>query len=65
VRFGMLTTIVAVFVTNVLGRAASTSDPTLWFMPFTYATLILVAALAIISFWRSLGGQSLIGAEPA
>jgi len=63
VRFGMLTTIVAVFVTNVLGRVASTSDPTLWFMPFAYATLILVAALAIISFWRSLGGQSLIGSE--
>ena len=64
VRFGMLTTIVAVFVTNTIGGLAATSDPTVWFMPFTIATLVFVAALAVAAFWRSLGGQSLVGNNP-
>ena len=64
VRFDMLTTIVAVFVTNTMGGLATTADPTVWFMPFTIATLVFVAALAILAFWRSLGGQSLAGKNP-
>lgn len=64
VRFDMLTSIVAVFVTNTMGGIAATSDPTVWFMPFTIATLVFVAALAILAFWRSLGGQSLVGNNP-
>ena len=37
---------------------------TVWFMPFTIATLVFVAALAVAAFWRSLGGQSLVGNNP-
>lgn len=64
VRFGMLTTIVAVLVTNVIGQTTTASDPMLWFMPWAYATLLLVAGIALFGFWRSLGGQSLVGDSP-
>jgi len=64
VRFGMLTTIVAVFVVNYTGQMQMTSDPKLWFMPGSIASLILVGALAVYAFWRSLGTQSLVGEAP-
>lgn len=61
VRFGVLTTVVAVFVTNQLSGLACSSDPNLWFAPYTYTTLVVIAALAVFAFWRSLGKQSLVG----
>jgi predicted Ser/Thr protein kinase len=64
VRFGMLTTIVAVFVTNCLTNISASSDPTVWFMPHAIATLLLVGSISVFSFWRSLGGQSLVGDTP-
>ena len=64
VRFGTLTTVVAVFVANCLLRHSFSSDLTLWFMPYSIATLLMVAALAIFGFWRSLGDQYLVAEAP-
>lgn len=64
VRFGLLTTIVAVAATNALGRTANVTDLTAWFMPYTVATLLMLAGLAVYGFWRSLGGQNLVGEDP-
>ncbi|WP_031499788.1 serine/threonine-protein kinase [Bryobacter aggregatus] len=61
IRFGLLTTLVAVFITNSLGRAATSTDPFDWFMPFTITTLVMAAVLAIYGFWRSLGNQHILG----
>ncbi len=63
-RFGMLTTLVAVFVANTLGRTTLTTDLSAWFMPYSITTLLFLAALAVFSFWLSLGGQSLVGEDP-
>ncbi len=65
VHFGLLTTLVAVFTTNALGNSNASTDLTAWFMPYTIATMLLVAAIAIFAFWRSLGTQSLVGDNPA
>ena len=64
VRFGLLTTIMAVAAANALGRMANVTDLTAWFMPYTVATLLMLAGLAIYGFWRSLGGQNLVGEDP-
>lgn len=59
VRFGMLTTVVAVFVANVLGRTYFTTELGAWFMPYSISTYLVLGALACLAFWRSLGDQSL------
>lgn len=60
VHFGLLTTLVAVFTTNALGNSFASTDLSAWFMPYTVATILLVAGIAIFAFWRSLGTQSLV-----
>jgi hypothetical protein len=65
VHFGLLTTLVAVFTTNALANSMASTDLSAWFMPYTIATMLLVAAIAIFAFWRSLGTQSLVGDNPA
>jgi len=46
---------------ELFGRIPASTDPSAWFMPIAYASLVVIAALAIFAFWRSLGEQSLIG----
>lgn len=61
VRFGLLTTVVTVMTTNMLGRAECTTDFNAWYMPYTVATLVFVAAITLFGFWRSLGNQQIVG----
>jgi serine/threonine-protein kinase len=63
-RFGMLTTLVAVFVANTIGRVPLTTDSSTWFMPYSFAYLLLIAALAVAALWRSLGDQPLLAEKP-
>ncbi len=63
-RFGMLTTLVAVFTANVIGRTPFTMDFSHWFIPYSFASLLLIAAIALFAFWRSLGDQSLLAEKP-
>jgi serine/threonine protein kinase len=61
VRFGLLTTLVAVFTTNTLGNQSVATDLNAWFMPYALATLLLLSGIAVFAFWRSLGDQSIVG----
>jgi hypothetical protein len=36
------------------------ADLTTWYAPFGILTALLVAALAIFGFWRSMGDQELV-----
>jgi hypothetical protein len=60
-RFGLLSGMLCLFFVNALGRSASNNDFTAWYMPNTVATMILLLAIALFAFWRSLGDQKLIG----
>lgn len=64
VRFGMLTTIVAVFTNNILDRTFFTNDLGAWFIPYSISTYIFLGALASLAFWRSLGDQNLFAEQP-
>lgn len=60
-RFGLLTGMFLLMFANALGRSASNNDFTAWYMPNTVATMILLIAIALFAFWRSLGDQKLVG----
>jgi hypothetical protein len=36
------------------------TDWSAWYIPASIATLLLMVAIAVFAFWRSLGGQALI-----
>jgi predicted Ser/Thr protein kinase len=60
-RFGLLSGVFCLAFTNALGRAASNNDFTAWYMAGTVAIMILLIAIALFAFWRSLGDQKLVG----
>ncbi len=60
-RFGLLSGMFCLFFANSLGRSASNNDFTVWYMPNTVATMILLIGIAVFAFWRSLGDQKLVG----
>jgi serine/threonine-protein kinase len=61
VKFGLLTTLVGVFMVNALGGLPANNDFSVWYMPYTLFTLSLLMGAVIYSFFRSLGEQSLLG----
>jgi serine/threonine-protein kinase len=60
-RFGLLSGVVCLCFANALGRSAVNSDFTVWYMTGTVATMILLIAVVLFFFWRSLGDQKLVG----
>ncbi len=61
IRFGLLTTVVSLFYINAVGRILGNNDFTAWYMPNAVALMILLIALTLFFFWRSLGDQKLVG----
>ena len=59
-RFGLVATIAAVFFINALNTMALGTDLNAWYIPSSIATLLLLLGIAILAFWRSLGGRALI-----
>jgi serine/threonine-protein kinase len=58
-RFGLVSTISAVFFLNTLGAMDLGLDWSTWYAPYGLATLVLLLSIAISAFWRSLGSRSL------
>ena len=60
-RYGLVATIAAVFFDSGFDRLALGADWKTWYAPAGLATLGLLAAIAVVAFWRSLGTQELFG----
>jgi len=63
IRFGLVTTISAVFFFNGFGAITLGDDWKAWYAPSGLATLLLLLGIAIFAFWRSLGSRELLGKE--
>jgi serine/threonine-protein kinase len=59
-RFGLVATIAAVFFIGDVDAMALGTDWSAWYMPASIATLLLLVAISVFAFWRSLGGRALI-----
>ena len=67
-RFGLVSTISALFCLYALFAMNLGLDWSTWYAPYCLATLLLLLAIVIAAFWRSLGSRSLFvndAAEPA
>ncbi|HMD72160.1 MAG TPA: serine/threonine-protein kinase [Bryobacteraceae bacterium] len=62
-RFGLVATIAAMFFDGGFDRLALGADWKTWYAPAALATFALLAAIAILAFWRSLGTQELFGKD--
>jgi serine/threonine-protein kinase len=60
-RYGLVATVAAVFFDSGFDKIVLGSDWTTWYAPAGLATLALLAGIAILAFWRSLGAQELFG----
>ncbi len=60
-RYGLVATVAAVFFDSGFDNLALGADWKAWYAPAGLATLALLAAIAILTFWRSLGTQELFG----
>ena len=59
-RFGLVTTIAAVFFVDGFNGMALGTDWNAWYVPASVATFLLFLGIAIFAFWRSLGGRELL-----
>jgi hypothetical protein len=67
-RFGLVSTISAVFFLNTLAAMDLGLDWSTCYAPYGLATLVLLLSIVIAAFWLSLGSRSLFvndAAEPA
>jgi serine/threonine-protein kinase len=62
-RFGLVSTIAAIFFINADNSMALGADWSAWYVPASIATFLLLVGISVFAFWRSLGGRALI-AEP-
>ena len=60
-RFGLLSTIVGIFVVSLVANLPITSRLGHWTGTTTLWVMAVVAGVAVWGFWTSLGGRSLVG----
>jgi hypothetical protein len=64
-RNGLVATIATVFFVNSYNALVLGTDWKAWYAPSGFATLLLMAGIALFAFWRSLGSRELIGGDEA
>lgn len=64
-RFGLASTLSAVFFIKAIDDMTLGTDWTTWYAPSGIATLVLLLGIAVFAFWRSLGGRELLEARDA
>jgi hypothetical protein len=62
-RCGLVATIVAVFFADSGNAILLGWDWKTWYAPYGMASLLLLIAIAVWAFWRSLGSRELLGEE--
>jgi serine/threonine-protein kinase len=62
-RFGLVSTIVAIFFVNGFNRIVLGGDWQGWYIASSLATTAALCGIAAFAFWRSLGGRELIGGD--
>jgi serine/threonine-protein kinase len=62
-RYGLVVTIAGVFFADAGNSVLLGWDWSAWYAPYGIASLLLLIAIAVWAFWRSLGGRDLIGEE--
>jgi hypothetical protein len=62
-RFGLVSTISAVFFLNTLNGMTLGTNWTTWYAPTGLATMILMLIITFFAFNQSLGDRSLLGSE--
>jgi serine/threonine-protein kinase len=60
-RFGLLSVVVALFVTDMMLAFVFTSNFSAWYGTASFTATLLIAALAIVAFRNALGGQKVLG----
>jgi hypothetical protein len=60
-RCGLVASIVAVFFANSGNAVTLGWDWKTWYAPYGLASLLLLIAIAVWAFWRSLGDRELLG----
>ncbi len=63
-RFGLVTTIAAVFYIDTMNQITLGTDWKTWYAPAGLATFLLLLGIAVFAFWRSLGTRELFGPMP-
>ena len=64
-RSGLVAAISTVFFVNCFNGLILGTDWKVWYAPSGFATLLLMAGIAIFAFWRSLGSRELMGEDEA
>ena len=64
-RFGLVATISVIFFVNGMGALNLGLDWKTWYAPSGLASLLLLLAILMAAFWRSLGSRGLLGLEAA
>jgi predicted Ser/Thr protein kinase len=62
-RCGLVAAIMTLFFVNSYNGLILGTDWKAWYAPSGFATLLLMAGIALFAFWRSLGTRDLIGSE--
>jgi hypothetical protein len=60
-RFGLLSLVVAVFVTDAMEAFVFTPNFSAWYGTASLTMTLLIAALAVVAFRNALGGQKILG----
>jgi predicted Ser/Thr protein kinase len=64
-RFGLVTSMSAVFFVNSFQAIVLGFDWSAWYAPYGLASLLLLLTIALAAFWRSLGSRGLLFAADA
>ena len=64
-RFGLVSTAVMLFFTDLLTRLPVTLDARAWYLPLSVFTLLLIGGLGVYGFVVALAGRSAFGGDAA
>lgn len=62
-RIGLVATLSAIFFINGFSGLWLGADWKAWYAPAGIATIMLLAAMALLAFWKSLGSRDLLGGD--
>ncbi len=62
-RFGLVSTMAAIVFVNGSSAITIGLDWRAWYVPYGFATLLMLLGIVLFAFWRSLGTRELVGDE--